>query len=84
MRACVVLAVLAALCCAVNSAKNPKDCEGIFLLLCAWFNCAVCIKVLDQIAALAGPDIDNQEVVEAKIMQFCKEAKGKEHRFVSS
>ena len=43
----------------------------------------VCIKVLDQIRELAGKDIDNQEVVEAKITQFCKNAKGKEHRFVS-
>jgi len=50
------------------SQKNPKDCE-------------VCIKVLQQVSELAGKDIGNQEVVEAKLMQFCKNAVGKEHRF---
>ncbi len=44
---------------------------------------AVCIKVLDTIREMAGNQAEDANVVEKKIFEFCKEAKGKDHRFVS-
>lgn len=57
---------------------EPCSCKCFFDFI------AVCIKVLDKFAeTLSDADRKDKEKVENKLKKFCKDAKGKDERFVS-